>query len=304
MKAARFRPGDSLDLLLDTMCNTFGGIILIAVLVALLARESPAPLAPEARAHSEMIERQLATAESELAAARALRIELAAQSDPTLAVKAAEKQRLSEALRDTQATAEASAAQATKSAAMKSADPSKVLAELAAQVAAQERRNAELQNLLTAQAQNSERLRARLAGLAQQIEKELDVRTKQLRLPKERAQTKDTFNVILKFGRGYPLIGSDGRRNLQAIQWDKRSSGYRVRPIAGAGSDVEALARLFRTLRREELYVAFYVYPDAFDLFNAAREAAVEAGLDYGLDIIKAGNELNFGSEGTSPRPL
>ena len=33
-------PKDSLDLLLDTMCNAFGGIVLIAILIALLI-ESP-----------------------------------------------------------------------------------------------------------------------------------------------------------------------------------------------------------------------------------------------------------------------
>ena len=32
------RLSDSLDMLLDTMCNTFGGIILLAVMVTLLAR--------------------------------------------------------------------------------------------------------------------------------------------------------------------------------------------------------------------------------------------------------------------------
>lgn len=37
MRLRRQKPKDSLDLLLDTMCNTFGGIILIAILVALLA---------------------------------------------------------------------------------------------------------------------------------------------------------------------------------------------------------------------------------------------------------------------------
>ena len=31
---------DSLEMLLDTMCNTFGGIILIALLITLLARET------------------------------------------------------------------------------------------------------------------------------------------------------------------------------------------------------------------------------------------------------------------------
>ena len=31
---------DSLEMLLDTMCNTFGGIILIALLLSLIAKDS------------------------------------------------------------------------------------------------------------------------------------------------------------------------------------------------------------------------------------------------------------------------
>jgi hypothetical protein len=38
MSFRRQHRGDSLDLLLDTMCNTFGGIILLAVLVTLLVK--------------------------------------------------------------------------------------------------------------------------------------------------------------------------------------------------------------------------------------------------------------------------
>jgi hypothetical protein len=33
MNLRQRKPQDSLDMLLDTMCNTFGGIILLAVLV-------------------------------------------------------------------------------------------------------------------------------------------------------------------------------------------------------------------------------------------------------------------------------
>ena len=40
MTRRQVQQGDSLEMLLDTMCNTFGGIILIALLIALLARET------------------------------------------------------------------------------------------------------------------------------------------------------------------------------------------------------------------------------------------------------------------------
>ena len=44
MKTGRFTQSDSTGLLLDTVCNVFGGIILIALLVALLAQETESQL--------------------------------------------------------------------------------------------------------------------------------------------------------------------------------------------------------------------------------------------------------------------
>lgn len=60
---------DSLEMLLDTMCNTFGGIILIALLITLLARETKVSEA-ETRAITENAtaqRRQIQQAENELA---------------------------------------------------------------------------------------------------------------------------------------------------------------------------------------------------------------------------------------------
>ena len=59
-------PADSLDLLLDTMCNTFGGIILIALLVALMPQKQPDGEAPSPSL--TLYEQRIAFAEAELAA--------------------------------------------------------------------------------------------------------------------------------------------------------------------------------------------------------------------------------------------
>jgi len=68
MKKRRIRgPGDSLDLLLDTICNSFGGIIFIACLVAILARDTPpARGSAMAAADAEMLERRIRVAEDDL----------------------------------------------------------------------------------------------------------------------------------------------------------------------------------------------------------------------------------------------
>ena len=44
--------GDSLDLLLDTICNTFGGILFIAMLVVILTSQISRDAAPSAPAQN------------------------------------------------------------------------------------------------------------------------------------------------------------------------------------------------------------------------------------------------------------
>src|SRR5688572_11055317 len=61
----RTQAQDSLELLLDTMCNTFGGIILIALLIALLSRDSTsdAGVGQRIKEQLEQVTRQTAEAE-------------------------------------------------------------------------------------------------------------------------------------------------------------------------------------------------------------------------------------------------
>ena len=54
MKTGRFEQSDSTGLMLDTVCNVFGGILLIAILVALLARETESKLTPDPNSDATM----------------------------------------------------------------------------------------------------------------------------------------------------------------------------------------------------------------------------------------------------------
>lgn len=62
MRARRWKreEGDSLDLLLDTMCNLFGGIVFVALLVALLAGEDASQkVNPGKNPSQELLEREI-----------------------------------------------------------------------------------------------------------------------------------------------------------------------------------------------------------------------------------------------------
>ena len=90
MKTGRFTQSDSTGLLLDTVCNVFGGIILIALLVALLAQEAESQLKldvnPDAR--MELLQRRVDRIIAENTRVRAKNAEtekqLAALIDPAI----------------------------------------------------------------------------------------------------------------------------------------------------------------------------------------------------------------------------
>lgn len=54
----RQQSGDSLDLLLDTMCNLFGGIVFIALLVAMLAGDGARQRVESPRSDTEEVLRR------------------------------------------------------------------------------------------------------------------------------------------------------------------------------------------------------------------------------------------------------
>src|SRR5687767_9075560 len=82
MSRRRQQQPDSLELLLDTMCNTFGGIILIALLIALLSRDASSETAAAQR--GENLRRELQSIEQQTNEAEQLRQRLQT-SDPTIA---------------------------------------------------------------------------------------------------------------------------------------------------------------------------------------------------------------------------
>ena len=63
MRGKRWRrgEGDSLDLLLDTMCNLFGGIVFVALLVAIIAGDDASKkINPSRNASQDLLEREIA----------------------------------------------------------------------------------------------------------------------------------------------------------------------------------------------------------------------------------------------------
>ena len=295
-------------MLLDTMCNTFGGIILIAILVALLARQSTvSPLAAAHEAKSEMIERRIATAMADLTSAQELHASLADQPGTSLSLS--ERQKLKDTL-STMKAESSSLAETTKGQVQsKAMDPGQEAKAIQAQLASAAKESTDLNNTVLSQDQNSERLRSRLDELSKLIQNEHDARIVKLRFPKERAKIKASFSIICKYGRIYPVENMSAGRNTATIAWEKKRNGSHIsRPIEGLGlkpdSDAASIAALLKSVPSSDYYISFFVYPDSIEAFRKTRDQAVEANLEFGLELEQPDEVLSWGADGSNPPPL
>ena len=298
---------DALELLLDTVCSMFGAILLIAILVALMAQTTKVVSSSD-QASAEMLRRKIATAEADLAETRRLAARIAAPAENPTTALAAEKQQLEQTLAAARAQRDRMSTQLQDQVARQTVDFSAEWKKLTADLRALERKQEETTNAIKTQDQNSARLNGRVAEISKLIQQEKEARVVTLRFPKERARTKRPLAVICKFGKIYPLVDAEGRKNDSTIAWTAKGDGELSRPVEALGwttaGNKAAIDRLLGSVPKGEVYLAFYVYPDSFEAFRSVRDQAAAAQIEFGVELDRAGTDLIWGSEGTSPPPL
>jgi hypothetical protein len=308
MNLRRKRPPDSLYMLLDTMCNAFGGIILLAVLVTLLTskeRDTQHEAPADAR---ELFQRRLSLAQADLQHALELSVSLEAKANDdrrkTQIALLSTRKDLQDALDEARQQAVRSAKELDSTA---TADPAERLKFLDARLAEAQARKLEIQNRLDAATENTRRLKRRLEAIQSQIAKLIHDLQRPLRLPKEHETGKRSFYVIAQYGRIYPCRNSDLSRNETTIKWTTIGENWTARPIPGRGYDPVAgereLQAFFNSLPKELVFVAFCVFEDSFPQFNRAKELATSCGLAYGWDPYRnQDGPPSFGPVGHDPK--
>ena len=226
MKKASGFYADSLEMLLDTMCNVLGGIVFITLTLAVLANSSPNPTPDYYKQQAEQLTNELVSVTSSNAWVEA-----------------------------------------------------------------------EIQQTL------------------QQLQApHLRFPTNQMRLPNETPATKTSWEVVVRYGRLYPLYGysagaRDGKaQNAQTIEWQRVvGQGVFVEPRREQGdepeSGVESMVRTFQRFSKTNYYFVFWVYEDSFAAFNRAKETAASLGFQYGWDPVARNTKLKLGERGTSIPP-
>jgi len=287
------------------MCNLFGGIVLLAVLVTLLAKQEKSAEFDGSSDSREMLQRRIARVEGEQDNLRREQDELEAKSaaNPVnerlrMVFERKYLARQLEAIREQMLAGQAQTTNGT------SKDPDERLRQLQAEKDAAELQRSKLVNSLATIGDAQKQSLQREGDIKRQLSAISDKQIQLLRLPKERETTKEAFWILVKHGHLYPLRNVSGDRNVNSISWREDSDSVLPIPMPGRGIDpIQSPSSFLRVVQSLPLtkYVAYVVWEDSFATFNAAKQLTIAAKREYGWDPQKQGETVSFSAKGSRP---
>lgn len=265
----------SLELLLDTICNTFGGVIFIAILVVVLlqmtGKSQPDEVDEQSQAELKASETLLADAEAELKI-----LEAAAQRQQTLTADVTNPELLEQARQMQEAETERDRLSHRRSELLQSIAAKQIV------VNDSSRQKSETEQALQA-------ARSRTAVLQQALAKEVSVRSQTAKLPKLRETTKIEMALILRGGKLYVVQKrTPGGFAINNADVELQNGGNLLVTRPGAGLRVEdssksAIEQLLNQFDKSAHFVAVFTWPDSFEQFSILRTAMVNLGFEYRL---------------------
>lgn len=288
--------GDSLDLLLDTICNTFGGILFIAMLVVILTNQmsrdsSPAePTAENSRALRKM-RSELSDSDAKLTK---LRQAVRQKEDLERQFADPDSRELLTTLHELD---DDTASMIT--------DRNEKLINVAESQADLIESARELERLtkMLAEAQ------LRLEQEKQLLQNETALRSRTSQTPKQRATQKTPVVYFLKSGRlcavakkdenGVPIPNEDEVRFVEDAVNGKyvepiENAGL---PIAVDGSNAEQIGEKLSIFDRNQHYLSVVVFKDSFANFETLKNEMIRAGFEYQLILFSDDEKAYIGPQ-------
>ncbi len=292
---SKSKVGSSLELLLDTICNTFGGILFISMLVVLLLNATGKRIAHEPPDKAAQARLASLTARSREEIAR-LRKALAEQEKTAKTVGWSPE--LVNEVKRLKAVQENRAGLAR--------EKGNVLNETAE---SQRKVNQIVQDLKDLEDKIA-RARQNLAGIELELETELRIRSRTVQMPKMRTTTKREVPIFLRGGRlsSYAKRGPAGRLVPNVAECEEKSDaeGLYIQPKQGVGTTVNlqgdpagAVAARVTEFDKDHDYLAIFVWPDSFRYFAVVKNIMVRNGFEYRLVPFPGGDKIRLT---TAPR--
>lgn len=293
MTRVRIQQEGSLELLLDTICNTFGGVLFISILVVVLlnmAGQKVTEDPPDAQTQAKLVDAQI-----------------------NLDQRQAEIRKLRAALSPFQYIEDESDSEALR----------KLLADLRAteaeRAAAIEKRNQMLNEMSKLQIKTNdtlseakqireqrEKLQRQLAAVQKQVTLEKAKRSRETKPGTTRKTGKQEIVTFLRQGRfcSYGSIDSSGNLVPNPAEYtqqqdevgtyiEPRPSGGIVVNTSGGNSSVR---RKLTRFNRNKYYLAIYVWPDSFSHFAPLKDILLKEKYEYRLVPMDIDQKIYIGT--------
>lgn len=289
----------SLDLLLDTMCDMFGTVMFISMLVVIMTNmtsrsTSLVPPTETSRASLAQTQEELNV---QLARLQTLRAAAEQQAAIEKQVINPETRRLLEQVKQKQAARASLAEERGKlldDAGKSQTDVNRIAGDI-------QKLDAELASA-----------RAALSAAEKRLRDEVAVRSQAARLPKLRETTRTEIAFFLKGGRltSYVKKNTDGTLAPNSVEVLDSTSGGRqfIEPKPGSGIAINPaeesnapLARVIADFDKSKHYLAIFVWPDSFEHFAPIRDALVRAQFEYRLVVLPDGEKVPVTSSAVRP---
>ena len=286
----------SLDLFLDTICNAFGGIMFLSILIAILAQlrgnpsSTPAEVTVISRSQADEFINRIESLEQErlIIVATIETLELQSIAEDQLAVLELQQKIKASRARLEQATAE-------------QVQASKNLSDV--QLKVQDVRN-EMEEL-------DEKLlesKAAIAEKSKATDEALDAHEQKMELPSVRATSKSNLLFAMRYGKVYlvtDIYGSGiGGFYSKHVLEKKAGQSVRIAPRRDAGWDmdntkeVDEFKLIISNHPSSGTFLSCAVWPDSFAEFGKFKELLIELGYDYDLIPVDDVEDLPIGRGG------
>ena len=285
----------SLDLFLDTICNAFGGIMFLSILIAVLAqmqdsRQSSKPSNENiTQSEAEEFSRKLKELQSDrrriVATIDSLE-QLGIGEDQSEVIELKEQIRQAN-LRLDQAVADQSLV-------------SLKLSEVQVEVTNRKQESAELEEKLVA-------AQAAYLDKAKAVDDALDSRVQKTELPSVRATNKGNLLLAMRYGKLYLISDpTSGDYYTPHAIITKTGSSTKVKPRKEAGwdlsvtGDVSELEAVLANEPPNATFLSVAVWPDSFREFASLKENCLRLGYDYQLLPLDEVESISIGSGGSA----
>jgi len=266
----------SFDLFLDTVCNTFGGIVFMAILLAVLIQTRAVLKTPETTEKTPVSADELRELLTQLDSAAATHAELARALAETPPVVLTEDGEVYRDLIEEQASLEAEFAYKTQT----KFDVTKQAATLLGT-------NSELQAEIAALPTAIEQAKADIAATRSNLASLIDSRQTTLRLPREQSSNASASLLLVRNNRVY-VAKSANRSGFDETQVDVTKTfggGNTLKPRPGSRWPIRdrRVADLIRQAGSGRSIITLAIWPESYGDFAELKASMIESQVRYQL---------------------